>query len=438
MAKKPKNHADPQPAAKSFTVKRKSKPLYPRPPKQKQMSLLQFLTKATPDPTDKASKQKAGTGRKMHPFDFDATRSFKNFNSHHAACINTKKASLVGLGFENANVAKTLSHMCDISLQDVMGDIAEDLEQTGNGYMEVIRKDLKANGEIIGLHHVPANVTWVNIENRRYQRHYEVIHNENDGSALWSGPQKFAAFGDLESFLRRHPKDNKEDVAEIIHFRLPTSLSRWYGMPNWLAAVAAIELKQCLYQYSYDFFLNRGVPEFLLFLTGADVGDTNMDKLEELLHSHIGFGNSHKSGIFNIPEQDIQVVLERLGMDSTQDDGFTEKSETLALDIVTAHQVPPVLAGIQIPGKLGATNEMINAMMAFQTLVVGPDQTTVENILQNTLGNPLYNAGIGLSPEAFKLKTILDEIDIQKADTAGRMREEAAGSERDLSEGLKD
>jgi hypothetical protein len=164
-----------------------------------------------------------------------------------------------------------------------------------------------------------------------------------------------------------------------------------------------------------------------------------MDALKQLLMSHIGLGNSHKSGVFNIPQEGIRVILERLGLDSTSgEDGFTKKSETMALDIVTAHQVPPLLAGIQIPGKLGANNEMINAMMAFQTLVVAPMQKTIMTILNNTLGNSLYNAGIDLGSDAFKLKTIMDEIDLQKADTAGRMREEVTGSKRDLSAGTKD
>jgi hypothetical protein len=203
--------------------------------------------------------------------------------------------------------------------------------------------------------------------------------------------------------------------------------------------VAAIELKQCLYQYNYDFFLNRGVPEFLLFLLGGEIGDKNMKALKELLQSHIGKGNSHKSGVFNIAQEGIEVILERLGLDSSSgEDGFTSKSDTLALDIVTAHQVPPLLARILISGKLGATNEMINAMMAFQTLLIGPNQKLISTILKNTLGNSLYNAGVDLSPEVFEFKTILDEIDVQKASTVGGMREEAAGSDRDFSKGLKD
>lgn len=437
MVKTKENLADPKPST-AFILPRKTRSLYPRLPRQGKMSVMEFLSKAAPDP-EKVSKQQAGVGRKMHPFDRSATTRFKNFNSHHSACVETKKNSIIGLGFQNEATEKKLNPLCDISFQDVGGDIVEDFVQTGDGFMEVIRKDSKPNGEIIGLHHVPADVTWVNIENRKYQRHFEVIHSESDASALFAGAHKFAAFGDLEGFLRRHPNAKPEETSEIIHFRNPTSLSRWYGMPNWLAAVAAIELKQCLYQYNYDFFLNRGVPEFLLFVTGGDLGDENMEELKKLLMSHIGMGNSHKSGVFNIPQENIQIVLERLGLDSSSgEDGFTKKSETLSLDIVTAHQVPPLLAGIQISGKLGATNEMINAMMAFQTLVVAPMQKTIMTILNNTLGNPLYNAGVDLGSDAFKLKTILDEIDLQKADTAGRMREEAAGSKRDLSEGLKD
>ena len=428
-----------KPEKRAFILPRKTKALYPKLKGQGKMSVMEFLSKAAPSPTDSASKQRAGVGRKMHPFDFSATTSFKNFNPHHSACIETTKSSLVGLGFESEGTGEKLNEFCDISFQDVMGDIAEDFAQTGNGFMEVIREEGKANSPIIGLHHAPASVVWVNIENKKYQRHYEIIYDDQDASALWTGAHKFAAFGDIESFLRRHSDAKGESTSELIHFRNPTSLSRWYGMPNWLASVAAIELKQCLYQYNYDFFLNRGVPEFLLFLLGGDIGQENMDALELLLRSHIGAGNSHKSGVFNIKQQDIQVVLERLGLDSGQgDDGFSAKSETLALDIVTSHQVPPLLAGIQIPGKLGATNEMINAMMAFQTLVIGPMQNTISTILQNTLGNPLYNAGVELGKDAFQFKTILDEIDIQKADTTSRMREEAAGSDRDPKEGLKD
>jgi capsid portal protein len=439
MVKAKKNHAIPE-ADTSFIFTRKSSPLFPKMKgKKEKMSVLEFLCKAAPDPLDKASKQKAGLGRKTHPFDFSATADFKHANSHHSACINTKKNSTVGLGFKKDTAEEKLNPMCDISFQDAMGDVGEDLEQNGNGYFEVVRQEPKQSSPIIGLHHLKAENTWVNIETRRYQRHYEIIQSDDDSSALWSGNQKFAAFGDLDGFIRRHPDIDKDTISEVIHFRYPTSLSRWYGMPNWLAAVAAIELKQCLYQYNYDFFLNRGVPEFLLFLLGGDVGDKNMKKIEELLRSHIGKGNSHKSGVFNIAQEGVEVILERLGLDSSNgEDGFTSKSDTLALDIVTAHQVPPLLASILISGKLGATNEMINAMMAFQTLLIGPNQKLISTILKNTLGNSLYNAGVDLSPDVFEFKTILDEIDVQKASTVGGMREEAAGSDRDFSKGLKD
>ena len=419
-----------------ISISRKSHPLYPKLVKGRSSSIATFLCKAAPAPG--TSKQQAGLGRKAQPFNFQATSGFKNSNSHHSACIETGKSCTVGLGFKTDEPSKKLDPFCNISFQDVLGDVGEDWENTGNGYMEVVREGANSSAPFTGLHHVPASSTWLNIENRRYQHHFEVIGSANDSSALWIGDQKFSAFGDIDLFTSRF-KVNEDDISEIIHFRRPTALSRWYGMPRWIAAVAAIELKQCLYQYNYDFFLNRGVPEFLLFLLGAEVDKENMDLLEETLQSHIGGGNTHKSGIFNLPISDLLVQLERLGMDSTTgDDGFQSKSETLALDIVTAHQVPSLLAGIQIPGKLGATNEMVNAMTAYQTLVIGPDQTIIEAILKNTLGNELYNGGLGLNPESLKFETILDKIDIQKAETIGGMREEATNTNRDLKEGLKD
>jgi hypothetical protein len=107
--------------------------------------------------------------------------------------------------------------------------------------------------------------------------------------------------------------------------------------------------------------------------------------------------------------------------------------------------VPPILAGILIPGKLGATNETPNAILAFQALVIGPAQETLESILDMTLGNSKLNGQLGLKPGDFKFKTIVDEIaeqmeKINPMDTLASSREqlpEQAKEGRDLKEGLK-
>jgi hypothetical protein len=121
-----------------------------------------------------------------------------------------------------------------------------------------------------------------------------------------------------------------------------------------------------------------------------------------------------------------------------------------AASVTRAQRVPPILAGILIPGKMGAANELPNAIMAFQTLVIGPWHTIWQSILGATLGGK-FNGGLGLTVKDFEFKSIVDAMaeGLAKltpkgpegaANTVSGMREtlpEAAASGRDVNDGLK-
>jgi len=160
------------------------------------------------------------------------------------------------------------------------------------------------------------------------------------------------------------------------------------------------------------------------------------------MKSGIGLGKSHKSIAMNILDHEMKIILEKLAMeDGKGGDGFKDKKENLALDIVSAHRTPPLLAQIQIPGKLGAVNEFPNALLGFQKLVIAPAQKVFRTELVNSLANDQYNGTLTLTPEDFLLRTILDDTDMKALDTISRMREtqaEAQESGRDPKDGLKD
>ena len=413
--------------------------LYPR--ADSHTALLAQLTKADTDIVA-PSNQGVAIGRKPHPFDFDAARRFKINNVQHSTCIQAAKQALIGLGFTKDETESKLDPLCEISWQDTSGDAAEDYLDTGNGYIEVVRDD---GGKITGLHHMPCNDVDLYIEDAIYNRHYRIRSKGGDMSDLIGG-KIMARFGERDSLMGRlklgdgSALDPKK-VSELIHFRQSTSMSRWYGYPRWLAATASIELMQALHQFTFDFFINRGVPEFILFIKGGKVDKKDWDKIEAALKSNIGMGNSHKTMALNLSDPDLEIIVEKLAMDGTGDSTMLrDMSETLALNIVSAHGVPPLLAGILIPGKLGASNELPNALQAFQALVIGPMQKTFETTLNVTLGDPKNNGGLGLSKGAFELKKILDEIDLGVMSTVAGMREtvpEAKAKGRDLKAGLK-
>lgn len=435
--------AAPEPTNLWAVIERKAHDLYPR--QADQVSLLMTLAKAVLEPGPANTNAPLAPGMKNHPFDFEAAARLKILNVHHSTCIAAMKMSMAGLGHEDEKVAKALNVLCPRGRPwlTLLLQVMEDYAQFGNGYIEVVRGE---GGVIAGLHHLPARDVRFVLEENSIDGHWSIRGGSLDGS-LNQTATVMAKFGDLDLFVERNgPLLGDRRVSEVIHFIDPSSANRFYGMPDWLAGVASMELVQALHQHQFDFHVNRGVPEFLLFLTGGKVDSKTWNSLKTAMQSHVGVTNSHRSSMFNLTDPDIEVHVEQMAMAGIEDGVFFQSmSETLSVNIVSAHRTPPSLAGILIPGKMGASNETSNAVMMYQALKIGPAQTIVEQILDATLGDPLLNGGLELAAGDFALKTIVDEMaenmsKLAPVKTMGGMKQEmpdAAAEGRDLNAGLK-
>lgn len=440
--------------------------------------LLRQIAKAELIDKGAESNQGVPLGTRPHPFDMKAAIDLKVANEHHSTCIETKVQATVGLGhmteqakakrkaslmgtalseqdasieMEFSKVDDALDPLCRGTWQETQWDGAEDFWTTGNCFFEIVRRDGNGYGKITGIHHLPAAETRVVVEDQDYNMHYRLDSLEDESGG---GSRYFACFGDKKNFIQRSKtgqggfervdlksSDDPRDVSEVIHIRRPTALSRWYGYPDWLAAIASIELVQMMMKHNFNYFLNRGVPEFLALFMGAKLNNEDWGKIERGLMAQVGYANSHKSMAVNldVPEE-FRVQIEKLGLAEGGDvDRFSSMRENLAMSIVSAHRVPPLLAGIQIPGKLGATNELPNALMAFQILVIGPAQRLFQQMLGKTLGAP--DSGLGLTRSDFEYVKIIEEIDVGRMDTISRMRQspmQAKRENRNLDSGVKD
>lgn len=398
-------------------------------------------------------------GERGLPFDLTAASRFLVHNVHHSTCIATKAGALVGLGHVlpdeddepeinpdtgkakkrkrvPSKAATTLDPLCRYSWQMTLSQLGLDFWNVGNAYLECVRDgDL---GPIVGLHWLPGcDVRVVTEDGRGVDSHFLV-------RGRVGGDIRMARFGDASGLRARLRFTPDIRISEVIHIPMPTILDRWYGMPEWLCATALIELTQALMQHQFDFHQNRGVPEMLLMLTGGRVDKRTWAAITETFDQYVGLGNSHKASVFNIPDPNIVSKVEKLAMDGIANGTFfKDMNEALATAIVSAHRVPPSLAGILIPGKMGAANELSNAIMAFQATLIGPMQEHFETILGISLGGD--SAGLGLVRDDFRLRSVVDEIaeqmeKLKPADTMGRMKQElpqASAEGRNLDKGLK-
>jgi len=402
------------------------------------------------------------------PLDRVALKTFLISNPHHARCVKAKVAAIVGLGFldgqekieehnqtpadpaaqqgmqmsvkkkfkeSKADIA--LDPVCKHSFADLLNSTVEDFCQTGDGYIEAIRNE--ADGKVIGLYQVRSEKPIPYVE--KDGSNYHFIVKDRDGGV--GVDRKWARWGETErcrvagyDSVGKGPVPGQ--IHEIIEFREPTSLNDWFGYPDWLSAIPILELVSMLIQWKFDFYLNRGVPEFILAVMGAKAPESEWDEIKKQLKANIGMGRSHKTMAINVSAPTAVLQVEKLAMDSKGDDGFASTWESAAVTIVTAHGVPPLLAGILIPGKLGGVNETPQSLQLFQIMYVGPKQRLIQRVLGKTLGSP--ESGTGLTMEDFALAKITEEIDIGTMDTVARMRQSpqaAAAEGRDPAKGVK-
>lgn len=448
---------------------------------------IQRVAKAQADERAADSNQSQFSGIRPHLINKKVARAMRDFNPYHAACIDAKVNSSVGQGHRDERIHEVLDPLCEHSWQDVLDAVGQDLVEGGDGLIEVVRESDAEGAPIVGLYHLDASEVElrVEVEDEGHDFHYSRhgVTEQIGGKSV-----VMARFGDLPDLKDRfgedrqrrqgRPRDRSSDRnarqmssldgkivnSEVIHFRLPTNRSRYWGLPDYLSATPAIELMQCMTQEKFDFYYNRGVPEFMLFLLGRNMNPEDFDKIVATLRANQGPGNAHRTNAFHIPGDpaDMSIQVEKLAVEGRGDAQFRNDNETLALNIVAAHGVPALLANIPLPGKMASQNEGPNALLLFQKQKLNRIQRLVSMQLACTLGSD----GVQLQGPSMELetlsrdqflgkgqgptdsegmpqhvspgngfRTVLDGMSLGAMQTLATMREPLAGSQRDLEAG---
>lgn len=377
-----------------------------------------------------------------HPFDFRVAKSFKNCNPHHSSSIEAKVGNIVGHGFEDERTHDTLDPLTREGSYDLMRAFDEDHELVGNAVLEIIRAGTRSSSgrgggrsgkgknaeKITGIHNMQMENAWMVIDDPLLLTRHWITYN------LEGLEKRYAMYGDLERFKTDKRFKDLKDTAELLHSRRATSLHRWYGYPGWLSATGPIEVVQSIMQYNLDFFNNYGVPALLIYLAGGNVPDPEWQKFKTALQAGTGPTKQHNTVLAKFSNEDVKLMIEKLAKEEAEG-FFQQMMDTLALLIVSAHRVPPLMAGIQIPGKLGANNEWINAVHAFDVLVALPEQRSLQHTLGCTLGNEKFNGGLALKGrKPFKLKRLIDQSPAFQVEMPGSVNEPAKkpGSRKDI------
>ena len=273
----------------------------------------------------------------------------------------------------------------DDSFTHTMMKFFTDVQATGNGYLEIGRT---VTGEIGYVGHIPATTMRV----RRLRDGFvQIIGNK---------VVYFRNFGAKNP----NPITNDPRPNEIIHYKEYSPLNSFYGVPDILSAVGALQGDAMASQYNIDYFTNKGVPRYVVTLKGAKLSEEAEDKMFRFLQTSLK-GSNHRTLYIPLPgdtdTNKVEFKMEPVET-GTQEASFNEYRIRNRDDILVAHQVPLSKIG-------GGDSAAIAAALAqdrtFKEQVARPSQRNFEKIL-----NKVINEKTDIIYLKFNELTLTDEI----------------------------
>lgn len=273
----------------------------------------------------------------------------------------------------------------DESMTSTFMKVWTDYESTGNGYIEIGRT---ITGEIGYVGHIPSTTMRV----RRMRDGYiQIIGNK---------VVYFRNFGAKNV----NPITNDPRPNEIIHIKQYSPLNSFYGVPDILSAVGALQGDALASQYNIDYFTNKGVPRYIVTLKGAKLSEEAEDKMFRFLQTSLK-GSNHRTLYIPLPgDSDTNKVEFKMEAveSGTQEASFNEYRIRNRDDILVAHQVPLSKIG-------GGDSAAIAAALAqdrtFKEQVARPAQRNLEKII-----NKIISEKTDMVELKFNELTLTDEI----------------------------
>ena len=263
-----------------------------------------------------------------------------------------------------------------------MGCVWTDFEALANAYVEVVPDK---RGVPVQLVHIPASEMWVRLDEIGYtqQKNGKVAHFRD-----------YCLQDKAYAKLKANDPLSNAKTHGVIHWSRYSPWSRFYGVPQIMPAWNAVVLRQMTSEFNLRFFSNGAIPDWAVILEEGPQGGwpkDSDDTLREFFRAHLkGVGNSRKTLVLTAPNGG-KVTFERLTSDTVKDGAFPLLRKDSRDEILHAHGVHPIKAGIVEAGKLGG-NMSTEEQRAYKAAVVDPGGAAVEarlnQIIEKGFGEP--------------------------------------------------
>lgn len=377
----------------------------------------QLLSKASSQIADESGLNYMGPeGVVEHPFNMDALVMLNDMSVVRKACINALATNTARLGYrirktspdvgeqDSDEVAEQIidwlekcAEQDDSSFVDLLYKVKFDEESCGNGYIEVTR-DME--GYIAGFHYIPGRTIWIRRDRsgfvQRIAGKEQSFYNFGD---VW----RIGADGKPELMENRDP-----EIHELIHFKLHSSNSNFYGVPRDVAAITTMYGDELARNHNTKFFTHSATPDLLLVfevdkqaagrLPGQQPKVSIPQNTKRDIENHFRKNlttSSYKPGIFHMPPG-VKLKIERLSSEQ-KDAGWINYRKENRAEVQIAFQTPGVIIANTGDGSNYAT--VMQEKSLYLESMVKPEQVRYQTRLMAKLWPELVKVKAPETPD---------------------------------------
>ena len=197
-----------------------------------------------------------------------------------------------------------------------------------------------------------------------------------------------------------------------------------YPKPQYCGALSAIQADILISDFWLSQIQNGLYPGLHIDFKNGNPAPEVKDALERDLQAKFG-GNANAGRMF-ITFSDTQNPGPTINPipQPDLDKQFVVLNDSIQSKIFQGHGLPPVLLGVPTPGKLGATNEVVQAAQQFRNNTVEPLQATLVNVFNNLLSANFEDVDIAILPLKPIGAVITDQIIITSQMTPAEIRKQ--------------
>jgi len=180
---------------------------------------------------------------------------------------------------------------------------------------------------------------------------------------------------------------NGEAVRQLVFIKREDNNMDYYSLPTYYSALRWIKADGLMAEYNLAAINNGFSPSIVFKFYKKPSPEERRMNSEAIKAQHGGAKNAGKAIILYSDGKDLAPDIDTL--DATNIDArLLQVADQIVQQIITAHRAHPQLLGIQTPGKLGYSSELLQSWEIFDAMVIKPERKLLLDAFKEVL---VYN-----------------------------------------------